>query len=348
MSLRIRQTPSVKPTTKARMAARVRLASLTQLSERKFFERVRDLESDPLFQKLASGDAVIRCRRFPAAGFAGNVLTLLDGTGRDTGGVDVESLLASHGAAAALIRKIGAGDFEKYFLYRDETLSAGEAAGKCGLSASEARAVADLVNELSVRVEFFHPSRVNPGMSYRKVAAIEYDGRGGPLVCFFSPRYCSGKYIIDYDRFEALELRGEEQVRARRLFRELELINVRAMNLYRILHLVAGVQREYIVSGDERELTPYSRKEAARALDIDESLVSRAVSGRSVVIPNGTEKPLKEFFPSHKEVRKILIRGIVEGAGARLTDEGIRLALKERFGIDVSRRTVNACRGSSR
>jgi RNA polymerase sigma-54 factor len=97
-------------------------------------------------------------------------------------------------------------------------------------------------------------------------------------------------------------------------------------------------------TGNEKYLVPYTQKELSRAIEVDQSLVSRALCGRSVLTPDGQEKPLKFFFPSKKNIRMDIIREIIRSEKRPLTDNAIKALLKEKYDIDVSRRTVNACR----
>jgi hypothetical protein len=240
--------------------------------------------------------------------------------------------------------------FERYFLHND-LLSAGpDIAAACGISTEEVEKINAFLNELSVRTEFFYPSAIDyeARIPYHKLAEIIDGGDEGFIVRFYSPKFIQGKYAIDFERFNDLKKRGVfspvETRQIEKLLRKLALINGRKSTLYQILQTIVTRQAPYLKTGNEKYLVPYTQKELSRAIEVDQSLVSRALCGRSVLTPGGQEKPLKFFFPSKKNIRKDIIREIIRSEKRPLTDNAIKALLKEKYDIDVSRRTVNACR----
>jgi RNA polymerase sigma-54 factor len=128
------------------------------------------------------------------------------------------------------------------------------------------------------------------------------------------------------------------------LLDRIELINARKTSLYQILSRLIQKQKLYMSSGDVRQLRAYSQRDLAADIGFDTSTISRAIDGRSIETPQGEEKPLQFFCPSKKDIRKNTISGILGNRSDRLTDMDIKHILKQTFGQDVSRRTVNACR----
>ncbi|MCL6450055.1 MAG: RNA polymerase factor sigma-54 [Acetobacteraceae bacterium] len=123
----------------------------------------------------------------------------------------------------------------------------------------------------------------------------------------------------------------------------------RRLTLCRILEFTVKRQEEFLSRG-LGHLKPLTMAEAARALGLHESTVSRAVEGKYVQTPHGAF-PLRFFFgpgvrcapgpPLAKSSVKRLMRDILTRGrdGRPLTDQGVaqELALA---GIHVSRRTV--------
>ncbi len=121
----------------------------------------------------------------------------------------------------------------------------------------------------------------------------------------------------------------------------MELINFRKAAIYRIIQTAIHAQQRFVQSSDMRDLVAYTQKELAVQIKAKPCLVCRAIRGKSVVINGGTEVPLKTFLPSKKKVRLMLVREIADG---NIGDEHIRTALKEKFNISLSRRSVNEYR----
>ena len=101
--------------------------------------------------------------------------------------------------------------------------------------------------------------------------------------------------------------------------------------------LVKG-QRSYVLSGDPALLQPQTQAEMSEMLGVHESTISRAVSDKSVQLPNRKIVPLKMFFDRSLPIRTTLLR-LVENENTPLTDvelaEELSLA-----GYNIARRTV--------
>jgi RNA polymerase sigma-54 factor len=100
---------------------------------------------------------------------------------------------------------------------------------------------------------------------------------------------------------------------------------------------LAVIQREFILHGD-KHLHPQTRVSLAKKLQVHESTISRAVSNKSVQIPNGHIIPLSKFFDRSLQVRTAL-KQIIEDEKSPLSDSAISELLDEQ-GYSVARRTV--------
>lgn len=81
-----------------------------------------------------------------------------------------------------------------------------------------------------------------------------------------------------------------------------------------------------------------TRASLAEELGVHESTISRAVTNKTVQIPNGHLISLDRFFDRSLNVRTAL-RAIVSGEQKPLSDTQLAASLREQ-GFDVARRTV--------
>lgn len=107
--------------------------------------------------------------------------------------------------------------------------------------------------------------------------------------------------------------------------------------MQRLMQRLVVIQRPYLTKG-EKYLKPITRASLAIELGVHESTISRAVSGKSVELPNRKIVPLNGFFDRSLSARTIL-REIVSNETKPLSDSQIQTKLDER-GIQVARRTV--------
>jgi RNA polymerase sigma-54 factor len=107
--------------------------------------------------------------------------------------------------------------------------------------------------------------------------------------------------------------------------------------MQRLMLELVKIQKPYLTKG-EKYLKPITRASLAGELEVHESTISRAVSGKSVQLPNRKIVPMAAFFDRSLSARTIL-REIVSGESKPLSDTEIQKKLDER-GIQVARRTV--------
>lgn len=107
--------------------------------------------------------------------------------------------------------------------------------------------------------------------------------------------------------------------------------------MQRLMQRVVSIQKEFILHG-EKQLKPLTRASLAIELEVHESTISRAVSGKAVQLPNGRIVPLAMFFDRSLNVRTYL-KGIIESESHPLSDMELVELLSEK-GFVVARRTV--------
>ncbi|PIB28984.1 RNA polymerase factor sigma-54 [Maribacter sp. 4G9] len=130
----------------------------------------------------------------------------------------------------------------------------------------------------------------------------------------------------------------------------IDAIRQRQQTLFITMNAIMHYQKEYFLTGDERNLRPMILKDIADEIDMDVSTVSRVANSKYVDTPYGT-KLIKEYFSesmkndqgedvSTKEIKKIL-ETVIKNEEKRkpLTDDKLAAILKEK-GYPIARRTV--------
>jgi RNA polymerase sigma-54 factor len=130
----------------------------------------------------------------------------------------------------------------------------------------------------------------------------------------------------------------------------IDAIRQRQQTLFITMNSIMQYQKEYFLSGDERNLRPMILKDIADEIKMDVSTVSRVANSKYVDTPYGT-KLIKQYFSesmkneqgedvSTKEIKKILETVIKDEVKRKpLTDDKLAAILKEK-GYPIARRTV--------
>ena len=105
----------------------------------------------------------------------------------------------------------------------------------------------------------------------------------------------------------------------------------------RLMKRLVTLQKDYILFG-EKFLRPLTRAFFATELDVHESTISRAVSGKTVQLPNRRIVPLEKFFDRSLNIRTVL-RDIISEEQHPLSDSEL-VSILETQGFNVARRTV--------
>jgi RNA polymerase sigma-54 factor len=114
-------------------------------------------------------------------------------------------------------------------------------------------------------------------------------------------------------------------------------VQQRNNTMRQLMEILVDQQQDFILKGD-RYLKPITRAEIAEEIGVHESTVSRAVSHKSVALPDGRIVPLAKFFDRSLSVRD-QIKEIIQSEKKPLTDDQIVTILKK-DGIKIARRTV--------
>ena len=344
----VKQIQSLQMQQELSQILRMEQANLLEMPEEEFQRLVAEIERSPLFQRLYQQEKIIRRQRSPRTDISSSFYQLKEEAVADKGSLDVESLLLNKKQVISQIQRLGVEKFKHYFLFPESGMSEEEIARECDLAISEVKKINRLIDDFSILSQFYHPSALSSGeVYYSKVASVE-KSREGFVIGYFSPSLARGRYSIDYERFGQLKtsqaFTEAEIKQVKQLFRKLELINTRKDTVSQILQNIVEHQALYLESGDLRALLPFSQKELAKKISLAPSSISRAINGKSIDTPWGEEIPLKHFFPRPKRFRKELLRQLLETEKELPSDEAIKLRLREKFGVAISRRSVASLR----
>jgi RNA polymerase sigma-54 factor len=117
----------------------------------------------------------------------------------------------------------------------------------------------------------------------------------------------------------------------------LEAIALRKKTLTRVASHIADYQIGFLLHGPS-QLRPLRQKDVAKALEVHESTICRAVAGKFCRLPSGETVSFEVFFDSALPVR-IMIREIIARSAEPLSDGEITRKLAEQ-GVEIARRTV--------
>ncbi len=112
----------------------------------------------------------------------------------------------------------------------------------------------------------------------------------------------------------------------------------RSHTLVRLARILAQEQRAFILQGP-RYLRSMTRAALAQRLEVHESTVSRAVSGKTALLPDGRLVPLSTFFDRSLPVRAAL-KALIANEQRPLSDAQLARLLSAQMGYRIARRTV--------
>jgi RNA polymerase sigma-54 factor len=133
------------------------------------------------------------------------------------------------------------------------------------------------------------------------------------------------------------ESRRHVRQAVRRAVQFIECLGDRNHTLRRIAQHVVEAQREFVLGGPQH-LRPMTRAQVAQAIGVHESTVSRAASGKHVMLPSGRIVAFRDFFDSSLGLQDAL-RRIIEEERRPLSDRELAERLSD-LGYRVARRTV--------
>ncbi|NMB35244.1 MAG: RNA polymerase factor sigma-54 [Firmicutes bacterium] len=225
-----------------------------------------------------------------------------------------------------------------------------EIAGKLGISMKKLQDALDFIRTLDPKPGSHFGGAADVRYVYPDIVVQKVEGEYVIIINDNVPQL----YINPY--YRSLLRQGKEEQISGFLKKRLESalwliksIEQRRLTLYRVTEQIIKIQESFLEEGIYN-LKPLTLKDIAQKLDIHESTVSRATTGKYVQTPRGLY-PLKFFFSSgidglRGETYSALsikahLKELVEkeDRGAPLSDRKIAEQLRKR-GIKVSRRTI--------
>jgi len=344
----------------AKLMGRMKLAEFMSLPEEEFRKLIQEVENGPLFKKLMRSEIkIIRYKKLPWTKIAQPKMLPLDPTitpSRDT--LEVESFLAQEKDLVSTIKKLGLDRFKKYFLDGVAGITSKEIARQCGLILETVKKINDFVNKFYLESKLTGSPQNNrtARIYYSTIASIEKNN-GELSIGYFSPEMAKGRYLIDFDRVETIkkvETFAKDEIRKiDSLLNKLRLINSRKTTIYEAIQNLIEVQCDFLLSGDLKDLKPFTQVSLSTKMGVNPSLISRAINRKAIRTPQGRQISLKTLFPSEREIRKKLIREVIEqekneiqnrSLSKAYSDEEIRTQLRKKYGTSVSRRSISDCR----
>ena len=332
-----------KPRLNARASARasasvmgaLKLGQLAALSEEDFEKMLLELEGGRLFGLLKMSGA-LTVAEFPAARYAAKRCA---GFNLKLSAGGLPELEDGQGDLVALMQRIGLEKFEACFL-KDASMGDVERAEECDITVADAARLREFTDRAFIQAEFESAPAAPETKVFSAVAGITVKD-GEPELAFFHREIWKGRYKVDAEKLAALlpGVEPAEQARIEKLLKRVEFADKRKTTLYRALEILISVQAEYLRTGDPALRRPLSQRTLAKNLEVDPSVLNRMVSNKSLEMPWGVEAPMTALLPSAKRVN---LDRLYELAAERpgLSDEALRAALKERHGIELSRRSV--------
>ena len=146
------------------------------------------------------------------------------------------------------------------------------------------------------------------------------------------------------NQFYKKELKNAPEDRLEEWKNDLDKANLLVKSLYQrnntisdMMSILISKQEAYIRSGEEY-VQPLTRAQIASEMGVHESTISRAVSNKTVMLPNRKVVSLSSFFDRSLNVRTVL-KELIQNETKPLSDAKLVTLLNER-GFNVARRTV--------
>ncbi len=321
--------------TSAALRGALKLAHMAEMSEEDFEKELAAVEGNRFFQLLKSSGAM-NLAEFPSARYAARKYA---GYGLKLSGGDLPELADGKGDLVGMIQGIGQEKFEACFL-KDAVMSDVERAEECDITVQDAERLRDFVTRAFIRAEFEGSAEAPAAKVYSAVAGIEL-AEGAPVLAFFHREIWKGRYKVDGEKLTELlqGLPDTEKTGIEKVIKRLEFADKRKTTLYRALEILISVQAEYLATGEPGRRRPLSQKTLAKNLEVHTSVLNRLVANKSLQMPWGMEAPMCVLLPSSKEVNLERLYSIA-AQKPELSDELLRVELKARHGVSLSRRSV--------
>lgn len=133
-------------------------------------------------------------------------------------------------------------------------------------------------------------------------------------------------------------------------------LNNREKTILAVLKQIIKVQERFFLTGNVQHLVPLTQQHIAKAIDVHESTVSRAISNKYIQCTWGIFE-IKFFFTSAaqtvesesdktytKQAVKLLLQQLLSTHSQKISDQKLSELLQKEHGIKIARRTINKYR----
>jgi RNA polymerase sigma-54 factor len=328
----LRTSVSAKP----QLQGRLKLAHLLKMPEDDFESRVKEIEGNPLFERLRATGAV-RLENYEGARFGAR---RFGGWGLRTASDGLPDALDADSVPVVLIQRVGQERFEEFFL-RDAHVNDQARARSCGISVEEAKLLREFVDKLYIQTEFQSPSTdAAPPKTFSAVAGVEIVN-GKPVLAFFNREIWKGRYCVNSEKCAQMReaLSPRERASMENLLRQLEFLDRRKTTLFQALEELLRAQADFFVSGESGRRRPLTQRHLAGTLEVSPSVIHHLISNKSIQLPWGLETPMRTLVPSAKTLLRDSLYDIAVAA-PDASDETLRRELERRTGAKLSRRSI--------
>lgn len=334
----------------------IEFSLLLEKSGEELWKWINEIESDDIFKKITGSKNFKNTLTITSVHFC----PCWKNNPQLSSTRSIESMFNGNFNIIELIKKIGEDKFSYYFF--DKCGSLFEISKLLGISfdqIKEYRNMAVQYRDIS-SIGQNSAAAANPyDLNYshinrRETAAIVF-AKNQKLSCF--PVRKRDRYIINKDKlneiYQSNFLNKEEAKQFKLMINRLETVNRRFKLLEDIVMLAVEHQKDFLAGSDLQKLKEFTGRQAADMLNISPSWVSRLLKHKDIVV-NEQRLPLKDLFVSQKSIDKQkgmdIVRIVLEEEKQRLREksllssysaENIRLIIKKRFQLDVSRKTIN-------
>jgi len=113
------------------------------------------------------------------------------------------------------------------------------------------------------------------------------------------------------------KLIGRKEISIRDLLAKIRLINIRNSITYKILRGIIYLQKDFFINRDDPyllkvlsflDVSKWVSDNFKNGLHIDNSRISRAINGKSIITKYGRGIGLKELFPSSRDIKKNMLK----------------------------------------
>ncbi|MCX7956482.1 MAG: hypothetical protein N2643_01110 [Endomicrobia bacterium] len=320
----------------------IKLSETLLLNEEESIKKIFSIEHSDEFQMLVSLKVV---SRKPIFGYKNLVTYELkdDIVPTLSDYIELDKFVNKNLDVIHLIKKIGEEKYKKYFLDY-ECYSFEDIAQNTGLSINEVKQVFSFTNEVLISNIFYSEIiKLQYPQEYKKyirIAEVKFFGKK-VVVLWLTPSILRGQYKIDYGKLNKIlrSLSCSQRKKIKEVVNQLELYNIRASVLYRIVETLCDFQKEFLLTGKLNKLRVITQKKLSEIIGISPSVVCRAIKEKTILAPSGEYK-LSELLMNRKEFIMVIIEDII-AKNKTLTDKQLCEVLKQKTGVQLSRRTVN-------